>query len=130
MDFFASDCPAGRMGDPRECAYLALFLASDMARYITGAAIPVDGALSAGHQNISSWKHPELVTGEKLSAESTIAAIMDSQAGAAIVEKYLPGFAANEQVKQAYGMTFKALAPMLGLPEQVLESMLSELNSL
>lgn len=130
MDFFASDCPAGRMGDPRECAYLALFLASDMARYITGAAIPVDGALSAGHQNISSWKHPELVTGEKLSAESTIAAIMDSQAGAAIVEKYLPGFAANEQVKQAYGMTFKALAPMLGLPEQVLESMLSELNSI
>ena len=130
MDFFASDCPAGRMGDPRECAYLALFLASDMARYITGAAIPVDGALSAGHQNISSWKHPELVTGEKLSAESTIAAIMDSQAGAAIVEKYLPGFAANEQVKQAYGMTFKALAPMLGLPEQILESMLSELNSL
>lgn len=101
-----------------------------MARYITGAAIPVDGALSAGHQNISSWKHPELVTGEKLSAESTIAAIMDSQAGAAIVEKYLPGFAANEQVKQAYGMTFKALAPMLGLPEQILESMLSELNSL
>ena len=55
---------------------------------------------------------------------------MDSQAGAAIVEKYLPGFAANEQVKQAYGMTFKALAPMLGLPEQILESMLSELNSL
>ena len=63
MAFFAADCPAGRMGDPNECAYLALFLASDMARYITGAAIPVDGALSAGHQNMSSWKHPELVEG-------------------------------------------------------------------
>lgn len=60
MDFFASDCPAKRMGDPEECAALALFLASDMARYITGAAIPVDGALSAGHQSISSWKHPEI----------------------------------------------------------------------
>ncbi len=41
MAFFEKDCPAGRMGDPRECAYLALFLASDMAHYITGAAIPV-----------------------------------------------------------------------------------------
>lgn len=68
MDFFAADCPSGRMGDPKECAYLALFLASDMARYITGAAIPVDGALSAGHQNVTNWKHPELVTGEKLGA--------------------------------------------------------------
>lgn len=65
MAFFAADCPAGRMGDPNECAYLALFLASDMARYITGAAIPVDGALSAGHQNMSSWKHPELAAGSE-----------------------------------------------------------------
>ena len=56
MDFFANDCPAGRMGDPMECAYLALFLASDMSRYITGAAIPVDGALSAGSKNVTSWK--------------------------------------------------------------------------
>ena len=59
MAFFAKDCPAGRLGKPEECAWLALFLASDMARYITGAAIPVDGALSAGHQNVSTWKHPE-----------------------------------------------------------------------
>lgn len=61
MEFFAQDCPAGRMGDPEECAYLALFLASDMARYITGAAIPVDGALSAGSKNVVSWKHPEIL---------------------------------------------------------------------
>ena len=47
MAFFAEDRPAGRLGKPEECAWLALFLASDMARYITGAAIPVDGALSA-----------------------------------------------------------------------------------
>ena len=71
MAFFEADCPAGRMGDPRECASLALFLASDMARYITGAAIPVDGALSAGHQNVTNWKHPELVTGGKLGSDST-----------------------------------------------------------
>lgn len=61
MAFFEKDCPAGRMGDPKECAYLALFLASDMARYITGAAIPVDGALSAGSKNVSRWKHPEIL---------------------------------------------------------------------
>jgi Dehydrogenases with different specificities (related to short-chain alcohol dehydrogenases) len=63
MEFFANDCPAGRMGNPEECAYLALFLASEMARYITGAAIPVDGALSAGSRNITSWKHPEILEG-------------------------------------------------------------------
>lgn len=61
MEFFAQDCPAGRMGAPEECADLALFLASDMARYITGAAIPVDGALSAGSKNVSQWKHPEIL---------------------------------------------------------------------
>ena len=61
MAFFAKDCPSGRMGEPKECAYLALFLASDMARYITGAAIPVDGALSAGSKNVSHWKHPEIL---------------------------------------------------------------------
>lgn len=58
---FIKGCPAARMGTPEECAYLALFLASDMARYITGAAIPVDGALSAGIQNVSTWKHPEIL---------------------------------------------------------------------
>lgn len=61
LEYFAKDCPAGRMGRPEECAYLALFLASDLARYITGAAIPVDGALSAGSKNVSTWKHPEIL---------------------------------------------------------------------
>ncbi|MDL2249906.1 SDR family oxidoreductase [Lachnospiraceae bacterium OttesenSCG-928-J05] len=61
MQFFLKDCPAGRLGKPEECADLALFLASDMARYITGAAIPVDGAVSAGHMNVISWKHPEIL---------------------------------------------------------------------
>ena len=130
MDFFANDCPAGRMGDPMECAYLALFLASDMSRYITGAAIPVDGALSAGSKNVTSWKHPEILTGGKLNADSTIAAIMENTDAKAIVDKYLPGFAENEQAKAAYGMTFKALAPMLGLPEDVVTNMLGELEQL
>lgn len=71
-----------------------------------------------------------MVTGGKLGPDSTIAAILDNEAGAAIVEKYLPGFAANEQAKAAYGMTFQALAPMLGLPEQVVEALLAELGTL
>ena len=82
-----------------ECAALALFLASGLARYITGAAIPVDGALSAGHQSISSWKHPEILTGGKLNSQSTIAALMENEAAKAIVEQYLPGFADNQQAK-------------------------------
>lgn len=80
MNFFAADCPAKRMGDPEECAALALFLASGLARYITGATIPVDSALSAGHQSISSWKHPEILTGGKLNSQSTIAALMENEA--------------------------------------------------
>ncbi|MDF2514459.1 MAG: short-chain dehydrogenase/reductase [Herbinix sp.] len=60
MAYFRSNCPTGRMGEPEECAYLALFLASNMARYISGAAIPVDGALSAGQRNLIQWKNPEI----------------------------------------------------------------------
>ena len=78
--------------------------------------------------NVTSWKHPEILTGGKLNADSTIAAIMENTDAKAIVDKYLPGFAENEQAKAAYGMTFKALAPMLGLPEDVVTNMLGELE--
>jgi 3-oxoacyl-[acyl-carrier protein] reductase len=45
-DFFARlqrDIPARRLGEPRELAALAAFLASERAAYITGQSIPVDG---------------------------------------------------------------------------------------
>ncbi len=130
MDFFAKDCPAGRMGDPMECAWLALFLASDMARYITGAAIPVDGALAAGHQNVTSWKHPEILTGGRLSSQSTIASIMEDETGRAIAEKYIPGIAGNEQLKAAYSMSFPKLSAVLGVDEETLNKFFAELDAM
>lgn len=38
-----SKVPVKRIGDPKEFGYLATFLASDNAGYITGTAIPIDG---------------------------------------------------------------------------------------
>ncbi len=40
--------PLGRVGMPGEVAATVTFLASDSARYITGATIPVDGGLARG----------------------------------------------------------------------------------
>jgi 3-oxoacyl-[acyl-carrier protein] reductase len=40
--------PMGRLGEPRELAALAAFLASDRAGYITGTSIPVDGGWIKG----------------------------------------------------------------------------------
>lgn len=45
MDAMGARVPIKRIGDPSEFANLALFLASDRASYLTGAAINIDGGL-------------------------------------------------------------------------------------
>lgn len=45
--FIAGHVPIGFFGDPLDIGYLAAFLASPRARYITGDVIPVDGGMHA-----------------------------------------------------------------------------------
>jgi NAD(P)-dependent dehydrogenase (short-subunit alcohol dehydrogenase family) len=42
----SAQCPTGKMGDAWDVAYAALYLASDEAKYVTGAQLVVDGGLS------------------------------------------------------------------------------------
>lgn len=48
MAEFVADTPLRRFGDPAEVAALALLLASDETRYMTGADLTLDGGLLAG----------------------------------------------------------------------------------
>jgi NAD(P)-dependent dehydrogenase (short-subunit alcohol dehydrogenase family) len=47
MKNFEGRIPLGRIGTPDDIASVAVFLASDMARYITGVTLPVDGGYLA-----------------------------------------------------------------------------------
>jgi NAD(P)-dependent dehydrogenase (short-subunit alcohol dehydrogenase family) len=48
VDAMVAGQPIGRLGTPDEMAELVVFLCTDAASFITGAALPVDGAYSAG----------------------------------------------------------------------------------
>jgi 3-oxoacyl-[acyl-carrier protein] reductase len=43
-----ANTPLGRLGEPQDVAEVALFLASEESRFVTGQLIGVDGGLSAG----------------------------------------------------------------------------------
>lgn len=46
-DMVINAVPASRIGKPNEVSALVVFLASDLAEYINGAVIPIDGAMTA-----------------------------------------------------------------------------------
>jgi len=50
--------PMARWGEPSELASAALFLASDEASFITGAALAVDGGYSAGGPTVGRMRRP------------------------------------------------------------------------
>jgi len=45
--------PLQRLGTPEDCAEVAMFLASDAARFVTGAVIPVDGGWALGGASVA-----------------------------------------------------------------------------
>ena len=45
--FYLDLVPAKRLGMPAEVGGLAVYLASDVASYVNGSIIPIDGALTA-----------------------------------------------------------------------------------
>lgn len=47
LERFMQRIPAGRLGQPHELAGPAVFLASDLASFVTGATLPVDGGTLA-----------------------------------------------------------------------------------
>ncbi|MEY2770113.1 MAG: hypothetical protein RIQ38_532, partial [Pseudomonadota bacterium] len=47
LERFMTRIPSGRLGQPQEIAGAAVFLASDLASYVNGVILPVDGGILA-----------------------------------------------------------------------------------
>ena len=43
IEAYVQTIPMGKLGDPEDLGALAVYLASDAARYMTGAALVIDG---------------------------------------------------------------------------------------
>ncbi len=58
MEAFMRRIPLGRPGEPEDIASVVAFLASEDARFVTGANIPVDGGVSAsnGQPNFMAYQ--------------------------------------------------------------------------
>lgn len=58
LESVVASCPAARLASPDDVAYAAVFLASDEATFLTGAAIPIDGAKAAGIMPSARYRMP------------------------------------------------------------------------
>ncbi len=57
LEHLARWYPGGEVGEPRDVAEAASFLASTRAAFITGVVLPVDGGLTAGHLDMARATH-------------------------------------------------------------------------
>lgn len=48
IENISSAIPLGHMGQPDDVAYVALYLASEEAKYVTGIELNIDGGILAG----------------------------------------------------------------------------------
>jgi len=48
IDAISADIPMRKMGEPRDVAFAALYLASDESKYVTGIELNIDGGILAG----------------------------------------------------------------------------------
>lgn len=70
-DVLLESIPAGRPGEPEDMADVVKFLCSTAARYVSGAAIPVDGGLTAGGGPWGSLQLKSLARREAQASNST-----------------------------------------------------------
>jgi NAD(P)-dependent dehydrogenase (short-subunit alcohol dehydrogenase family) len=63
--------PLARRGDATEIAAAALFLVSDLASYVTGQCLPVDGGTSAKHVHLGDDNVPIFVRNEAILSRIT-----------------------------------------------------------
>jgi NAD(P)-dependent dehydrogenase (short-subunit alcohol dehydrogenase family) len=56
-DRFARDTPLGRIGTPDDVADVVVFLCSDLARFVTGQNLVVDGGLTLHGSGVDGMLH-------------------------------------------------------------------------
>ena len=54
-EFIERHIPIGYFGEPEDIGYLVAFLSSPLARYITGAVVPVDGGMHAFQRGLQPF---------------------------------------------------------------------------